>query len=185
MDDATRTMIANLQTKTGTTMAEWVKRVAKSGKAKHGEVVAWLKSEHGLSHGYANLVAHMAKGSAASTSGKGDDALVAAQYAGAKAGLTPIYDKLIAAVRKLGGDVELAPKNAYVSLRRSKQFGLIQPSTASRVDVGITLKGTPPAGRLEAAGSWNSMVTHRVRLGSAAEVDKELIGWLKTAYEQA
>lgn len=185
MDDATKTMIANLEAKTGTSMAEWVKRVGASGKAKHGEVVAWLKGEHGLTHGYANLVAHTAKGSAAATSGKGDDDLVAAQYAGAKAGLRPIYDSLVAAVGKFGGDVELAPKKAYVSLRRSKQFGLIQPSTASRMDVGLVLKGTPATGRLEGAGSWNSMVTHRVRLESAAGIDKELIGWLKQAYEGA
>lgn len=185
MDDATKTMIANLETKTGTSMAEWVARVGASGKAKHGEVVAWLKGEHGLTHGYANLVAHMAKGTAAATSGTGDDDLVAAQYAGAKAGLKPMYDALVAAVRGFGGDVELAPKKAYVSLRRSKQFGLIQPSTASRLDVGITLKGTPPTERLEAAGTWNSMVTHRVRLTASDEVDGELIAWLQEAYEKA
>lgn len=185
MDDATRTMIANLEAKTGTTMAEWVKRVGKSGKAKHGEIVAWLKSEHGMTHGYANLVAHVAKGSAAETSGQGDDDLVAAQYAGAKAALKPAYDKLVAAIGKFGKDVELAPKKAYVSLRRSKQFGLIQPSTSTRLDVGLNLKGVPPTDRLEAAGSWNTMVTHRVRLSSAKDVDKELIGWLKQAYEKA
>lgn len=185
MDDATKTMITNLESKTGTPMTEWVARVAGSGKAKHGEVVAWLKAEHGLTHGYANLVAHLAKGTAASTSGKGDDDLVAAQYAGAKAGLKPIHDALVAAVRRFGADVELAPKKAYVSLRRSKQFGLIQPSTTSRLDVGITLKGIPPTDRLEAAGSWNSMVTHRVRLASPGEVDAELIAWLKQAYTKA
>jgi hypothetical protein len=81
--------------------------------------------------------------------------------------------------------VELAPKNAYVSLRRSKQFGLVQPSTATRMDVGLVLKGRPAAGRLELAGSWNSMVTHRVRVGQATDVDAELIGWLKEAYSQA
>lgn len=185
MDDATRTMIANLEARTGTTMAQWVERVGSSGKAKHGEIVAWLKAEHGLSHGYANLVAHTAKGSAAATSGKGDDDLVAGQYAGAKAALKPVYDKLVGAVQQFGSDVELAPKKAYVSLRRRKQFGLIQPSTATRIDVGITLKGTPPTDRLEAAGSWNSMVTHRVRIAAAAAVDAELVGWLKAAYQQA
>ena len=185
MDDATKTMIANLEAKTGTAMAEWVRRVAASGKARHGEVVAWLKAEHGLTHGYANLVAHTAKGTAAATSGQGEDELVAAQYAGTKAGLKPIHDRLVAAVGGFGADVEFAPKKAYVSLRRSKQFGLIQPSTASRMDVGITLKGVPPTDRLEAAGSWNSMVTHRVRLASPDEVDGELIGWLRQAYEKA
>ncbi len=185
MDKQAEKMIANLEATTGAKLEEWITRVLASGKAKHGEIVKWLKTEHGMTHGYANLVAHTAKGSAASTSGKTDDDLVASQYTGGKAALRPIHDRLVAAVQKFGADVELAPKKAYVSLRRSKQFGLIQPSTATRVDVGLVLKGVPVKGRLEAAGSWNSMVTHRVRVTSAAEVDKELLGWLKKAYEAA
>jgi hypothetical protein len=72
-----------------------------------------------------------------------------------------------------------------VSLRRSKQFGLIQPSTATRVDLGLNLKGVPPKGRLEASGSFNAMCTHRVRLEGLKDVDKEVDGWLKKAYEMA
>jgi hypothetical protein len=53
------------------------------------------------------------------------------------------------------------------------------------VDVGINLKGVSPKGRLEASGSFNAMVSHRVRVENAKEVDKELIGWLKDAYGQA
>jgi hypothetical protein len=49
----------------------------------------------------------------------------------------------------------------------------------------MNLKGVPPAGRLEASGSFSAMVSHRVRLESMKGVDKELIGWLKQAYEQA
>ena len=67
----------------------------------------------------------------------------------------PIYDALMTAVAKLGSDAEIAPKKAYVSLRRNKQFALIQPSTATRVDVGINLKGVKATARLEASGSFN------------------------------
>jgi Domain of unknown function (DUF5655) len=88
-------------------------------------------------------------------------------------------------VKAFGPDVEFSPKKAYVSLRRAKQFGLIQPTTAARVDVGLVLKGAPAAGRLEAAGSFNAMVTHRVRVASVKEVDSELIGWLRAAYDSA
>jgi hypothetical protein len=91
----------------------------------------------------------------------------------------------VAAVEAFGDDIELAPKKAYVSLRRAKQFGIVQPSTKTRVDVGINLKGVDPGGRLEASGSFNAMVSHRVRVSDAAEVDDELIGWLRDAYEAA
>ena len=57
--------------------------------------------------------------------------------------------------------------------------------SVSYLDVGIKLKGTAPAGRLEAAGSWNQMVTHRVRIESAKEINAELVAWLKEAYSSA
>ncbi len=181
MDDAADTMIRNLEEKTGKTIAQWVSLVRKSGGKKHGEIVKMLKSDHGLTHGYANLVAHRALESDASFSESAD--LVDAQYSGKKSELRPIYEALIAKVKTFGSDVEIAPKKGYVSLRRSKQFGLIQPSTATRVDVGINLKGAEPTDRLEASGSFNAMVSHRVRLESKSEVDKELVAWLRQAYD--
>ncbi|MCI0488603.1 MAG: DUF4287 domain-containing protein [Blastocatellia bacterium] len=183
VDEATQTMIRNLEEKTGKSVDEWQKIARQSKLVKHGEIVKFLKTEHGLTHGYANLVAHQALQSDASHF-EGDD-LIRAQYTGAKAALRPIYDALIAEVEKFGEDVEIAPKKAYVSLRRKKQFACLQPSTATRFDVGINLKGVAPAGRLEASGSFNAMVSHRVRVGEVREVDDELIGWLRQAYDQA
>jgi predicted transport protein len=176
-------MIVNLKENTGKSLPQWVRIAKKSGLEKHGQILKHLKSEHGMTHGYANLVAMQAL-KAPGAEPTGED-LVATQYAGKKAGLRPIYDALTTAIGKLGKDVEVAPKKAYVSLRRSKQFALIQPSTASRVDVGINLKGAPPTDRLEAAGSFNAMVSHRVRVTEAGQVDAELKRWLKQAYEGA
>lgn len=178
-------MIANLAEKTGKDLAAWRKIAKASGLAKHGELVKHLKAEHGLTHGYANLVAHKHLASDAGSQQAADVDLVAAQYAGAKAGLRPIHDAIWKAVSRFGKDVEAAPKKAYVSLRRSKQFAIVQPSTKDRVDVGINLKGAAPTARLEASGSFNAMVSHRVRVTTASEVDAELLGWLKQAYEQA
>ncbi len=183
IDDATQTMIRNLKKNTGKTIDQWTAMVRKSGKQKHGEIVKMLKDEHGLTHGYANLVAHRALESDASFS-EADD-LIESQYSGKKAELRPIYDKLLTKIQSFGKDVEVAPKKGYVSLRRSKQFGIVQPSTATRVDVGINLKGEPPTGRLEASGSFNAMVSHRVRVETEKDVDAELVAWLRKAYEQS
>lgn len=177
------TMIANLKENTGKSLDQWVKIAAASKLSKHGEIVSFLKDNQGLTHGYANLVAHSLLKSAASDAAPDD--LVASQYAGSKASLKPIYDSLIAAISKFGADVELAPKKAYVSVRRAKQFAIIQPSTATRLDVGINLKGAAPTARLEASGSFNAMVSHRVRLESAHQVDTQLLGWLREAYDAA
>jgi hypothetical protein len=184
-EDALESMIAGLQAKTGRTLEQWTKVVAGSGLSRHGEIVGMLKKDHGVTHGYANLIAHKSLASDAGSAAAAGEDLLGAQYSGAKAGLRPIYDALAAAVTAFGPDVELSLKKGYVSLRRSKQFGLLQPSTATRVDVGIQLKGVPPAGRLEASGTFNAMVTHRVRVASVAEVDGELVAWLRRAYEAA
>lgn len=182
-EQQTANMIANLAVTTGKPLDAWLKIVAKSKLAKHGEIVSMLKADHGIGHGYANLIAHKALSSDAG-SHDGED-LVTQQYAGPKAALKPIFDKLMETIMKFGGDVELAPKKGYVSLRRSKQFATIHPSTATRMDIGLQLKGAAPAGRLEAAGSWNAMVTHRVRIEKASDVDAELEAWLKKAYDAA
>jgi hypothetical protein len=187
IDAATATMIRNLEEKTGKSLAEWVAVARQGGAAKHGDVVKRLKSEHGLGHGYANLIAHEALSGLVSKSQteSGEEDLVAAQYAGDKAGLRGLYEQLVAAVAGFGPDVEISPKKTYVSLRRSKQFALVQPSTKTRLDVGINLKGAATTARLEASGSFNAMVSHRVRLAPDAVVDAELVGWLRQAYDQA
>ncbi|MDX1516595.1 MAG: DUF4287 domain-containing protein [Woeseiaceae bacterium] len=180
-DAATQSMIANLPEKTGKSLDQWLEIVAKAKPAKHGEIVKLLKADYEVTHGFANLIAHEYR----NAQGGDEPDPVAQQYAGAKAGLKPIYDALIKIVGNFGNDVEVAPKKAYVSLRRSKQFALIQPSTKDRIDVGIQLKGVPAGKRLERSGSFNAMVSHRVRVTTAKDLDAELKRWLKQAYDAA
>ena len=176
------TMIANLKAKTGKSLDEWTALARGSGQAKHGALVTWLKAEHALGHGYANLVAHK---TFASDAGSSEDAdLMEAMFAGPKAAMRPAYDRVAVIVSGLEG-VQFAPKKGYVSFRRNKQFGLAQPSTKDRLDLGLNLKGVEPSGRLEASGSWNAMVTHRVRITSADEIDAEVEGWIKQAWAAA
>lgn len=195
-DDAMATMMKNLEAKTGKSLTDWMAIARSCGREKHGEIVTFLKSEHGIGHGYANAIVHAMKDhpSMASATGKptpmakstvGGASAVDALFAGKKADLRPIYDKLKKAIIGFGNDVDLAPKQAYVSIRRAKQFACLHPSTATRFDVGIQLKGVEPSGRLESAGSWNAMVSHRVRVETVQEVDDELIGWLRLAYDRA
>ncbi|MFT5675497.1 MAG: putative transport protein [Paraglaciecola sp.] len=178
-----QTMYANLKEKTGKTLAEWLVITAPSTMQKHGEFMKWLKADQGVTHGFANLIAletlKIRKGE------NSEIDLVAAQYAGSKASLQPIYEQLVKAIQQFGSDVELAPKKAYVSIRRKKQFALIQPSTKTRVDVGINLKDFESQGNLEKSGSFNAMVSHRVRLETIEDINDDLLQWLQTAYQQA
>jgi hypothetical protein len=182
VDDALRTQIRNIEATYGRPVQEWFAIIAASGATKHADIVAMLKADHGMTHGAAHRVSVLSRQDDAPS--VGDDP-ADALYAGRKAHLRPIHDAVMRAVLALGDDVELAPKKGYLSLRRRKQFAMIQPSTASRVDVGLILGDTEPAGRLETAKGFNALFTHRVRLTSAADVDTLFVGWLALAYQHA
>lgn len=183
IDKATQTQIANIEKNSGKTLKQWIEIVNKSGFARHGELVSFLKEKHGFTHGNANVVVHFAKQSHAGATENSDD-LIIDQYKG-KENLKPWYDKIMAEISKFGKDVEVAPKKAYVSLRRKKQFALIQPSTKERLDVGLNIKGVEPSGVVEDGKKWNAMCTHRIRIENEKAINKELINWIKQAYEQA
>lgn len=183
-DAAEASQWENLQQKSGKRREQWIALANAAGLARHGELVAWLKATHGIGHGYANLVATRAREHAAGGA-PSDDALVVAMFSGKKSALRPRYERLLALIAGLGSDVEFSTKKSYVSVRRHKQFALVQPSTASRLDIGLNLKGVVPAGRLEAAGSFNAMCTHRIRIESDDDLDNEVIGWLRRAYAVA
>jgi len=182
-DKALQTMLDNLKKNSGRSLDQWIKVVNKKQFTKHGEYLKYLKSEHGLTHGYANLISMKAR---AADAGSVDDkeGLVIAQYVG-KESLKPIYDKLLKAISKFGKDVEKSPKKAYVSMRRKKQFAMLTPSTKTRFEIGINLKGVKGKGKLEQINKTNSMCSHKINIYDIDEVDKEVIGYLKQAYDAA
>jgi predicted transport protein len=176
-------MKVNLQAKTGKAWDEWLKIARDSGIDKHGALVKHLKDTYSIGHGYANLIAHDVNKSAAEMA---DDTqqFVEQQYAGAKAALRPIYDRLVAEIGAFGDDVQFVPMKAYVSVKRKKQFAILQPATHTRFEVGIKLKDAPADSRLE-TGGFNGMVSHRVKILTIDEVDTQVISWLRQAYEGA
>jgi len=187
LDKAVATQLANIEKRTGKSLAELAAIVSESGLTKHGELVAMLKTSLGMGHGDANTLVHIVKKSdgqsAAAEQGLSADQVLDGLYVGPKAALRPIHDKLMAAIRDFG-DFEEAPKKTYVSYRRKKQFVMIGPATNSRVEVGLNMKGVPPTERL-AEMPAGQMCNYKVKLTDPNEVDAELIGWIRTAYDSA
>jgi hypothetical protein len=168
----------NLQEKTGRTMPEWFTVLATTGLEKHTDLLDHLKREHGISHGFANGIALQYRAQGAPQAG---DDLVEAQYAGTKAALRPIYDRLVAAASTLGDDVDVVPKKTGVSLRRAKQFAVVEAPSAKRIQLGLQLRDHPMTDRLLVGGQ---MCAHKVMITSVDEVDDELVGWLREAYDR-
>ena len=173
----------NVKNQTGLTPQDFAVLAAERGLTKHGEIVAWLKADYGLGHGHANAVAAVLLKSDAWSAGP--EARLDALFSGSKAGWRVACDALVAQVSSFGPDVTAAANETYVNLTRTKRFALIQPASAGRLDIGIRLAGIEPAGRLEAAGTWNASMTHRVRVTDPARLDAEVLAWLKAAYDAA
>jgi hypothetical protein len=183
VEEGLQTQIRNIEATYGKPMREWLAIIAASGLSKHADVVAMLKRDHGMTHGAAHRVSIVARQAEAGPDRASDP--VGGLYAGRRADLRPLHDALMNAVSAFGDDIEQVPKKGYVSLRRRKQFAMIQPSGAGRIDVGLILKDVPAEGRLESAAGFNALFTHRVRLADLAGLDAELIGWLRVAYDRA
>jgi hypothetical protein len=184
-DKALATQLANIEKRSGKSLKELAAIIASSGLTRHGEIRDMLKQKLGLGHGDANAVVHTvlksdAQGAAAGQGLSPEDA-VAGLYTAAKAQLRPIHDKLMAQIDRFG-PFEVAPKKAYVSLRRKKQFATIGPATNTRVEVGLNMKNVKSTARLEQLPP-GGMCQYRIKLTSPAEVDAELVGWIRQAYD--
>lgn len=207
-EQARLTQLANIEKRTGKTLAQLAQIVHDSGLAKHGERVAMLKTTLGMGHGDANaLVQAIANGTLPAGSavasggtdvGSGSPAAASAPaapaapseaevldalYTGPKAALRPIHDKLLQAMQAFG-PFEAAPKKAYVSYRGKKQFAMIGPATHTRVEVGLNIKALPEHQRLQALPA-GQMCNYKVKLQDVSEVDEQLLGWLRAAYQAA
>ena len=185
VDKALETQLKNIQTKTGKTLEELYAIIRKSGLAKHGEMRDMLKRDLGMGHGDANTLVHvyLKAESGGGETAKGSDDVLDQIYTGPKASLRPIHDKLMDEIQKFG-EFEAAPKKGYVSLRRKKQFATIGPATNTRFEVGLNMKGVPATDRLNELPA-GQMCQYKVKLTDVKEVDTELIGWIRQAYDSA
>jgi predicted transport protein len=177
-------LAASMASRTGRTLEEWVDLVGTSGvdPLDQNAVRRWLKETHGLPQNSQWAVADAAARRAGWTRPTVEQ-YVAEQYRGAKAALRPVFEAVRAAVLELGDDVTVEGRGGYVPFVRRRQFAAVAAATARRVDVGLRLPDPPANARLRPASGPGS-ATHKVALSSPDEVDDELRGLLRAAYDQ-
>jgi Domain of unknown function (DUF5655) len=182
---------AELKGKTGRSVEGWVKLVRKEGPTDEAGRRDWLKSAHKLGTNSAVWLA-------ARACGKGDEdsdpaaylaaavGYVEGQYSGARAGLRPIYERLLLMGRSLGEDVKACPCKTIVPLYRGHVFAQIKAATNTRVDLGLCLigyKGKLAKRVIDTGGlAKKDRITHRMEIKSVAEIDDEVEKWLGIAY---
>jgi type IV secretory pathway TrbL component len=179
---ASGTQLRNIEAATGMTVEAFAAAVAERGIDGHVKIVAYLKAEHGLSHGNANAVAlkvrELAAGGPASS-----DALLDVQYAGAKAALRPVYERLADIAAGLGPDVGILVQRTGVAFRRRRNFAVVQAASARRVQLGLNLDAAPDDPRVVATPG--AMCAFRVDLPDTKSVDEDVVRWLREGYERA
>jgi hypothetical protein len=185
LDKSVQTQLANIQEKTGKTLEQLYAWLGSTGLAKHGQLRDAAKSDLGLGHGDANtLVTLFLRSTGAATAPAATpDAAVDGLYTGPKAELRPIHDRVMAAIGGFG-PFEIAPKKTYLSLRRAKQFAMVGPATKTQVEIGLNARDLPAGDRLVALKP-GGMCQYKVRISTPDEVDAELIGWIRAAYDAA
>jgi predicted transport protein len=174
-------VVANCEKNTGKSLAAWT-TMARKAKVRDVKAAREWAAKQGLSIVYANGVAETLFPS----NDDDDDALVDAQYAGAKAALRPIYDALVKAACALGDDVEIMPRKRQVTFSRAKSFAVVRAAAKDRVELALRLHGTKPTERLRAVPkAGTSDPSHVVGVRTAREVDREVTAWLRAAYGRA
>jgi hypothetical protein len=179
-DKGAQTQLSNIEAQTGRSLAALKDEVAGYGALKHSEKRARLQEGHGLSFVHADTLLLWIE---AKEPGGQEQDFLDTIYSGAKATLRPIHEAFIAQLTEFG-PYEIAPKKGYVSLRLAKQFCMIGPTTKDRIDIGINAKGLAPQGRLRALPP-GKLCPLEVSLTSPEDVDGELMGWIRIAWDQA
>ena len=152
---------------------------ARAGSSKHGAIVAWLKAEHGMGHGNANLVALTALRGAAAPRGRRPD----------RRRSTPVRRPTLRRCTMRPWRWPAGSAMTWSSPRSRRMWRCDARSSSGRSGrrrAGGSRSGstsrTSSRGRLEAT---TGMCTHRVRLVRPDELDAEVRGWLREAYDRA
>ena len=187
LDKARDTQLKNIETKTGKSLAELTRQIEASGLTKHNQIRDFLMQEFKLGIGDAGMLVHYALKtdgqSAAQASGASMDEVTSQIYAGKTETQRQVHDRMMQEVEKLG-PFEIAPKKGYLSLRRKRQFAMLGPASKARVELGLNLKGLPGTERLIQLPP-GGMCQYKVFMSGPDELDAELLGWLRLAYDSA
>ena len=175
---------ASMKERTGRTLEEWVALVQASGidPLDQNAVRRWLRAEHGVPQNSQWAIADAAARAAGWVPPTLEQS-IDEQYAGAKAALRPIFDRLRQVLESFGDDVKMEGRATYIPFVRRRQFAAVAAATRNRVDVGLRYTDPPASGLLTPANA-PGQATHRLSITSSTEIDDEVVRLLRTAYDQ-
>jgi hypothetical protein len=177
-----------LRSRTGEDVKAWNHRVTRNGPGDEQSLREWLAGQ-GVT-GYAQALLVWERFGYPDFLTAGGDQLIDGQYAD-RPQLRPVLDAVLASVPAFGAVTVQARKTCVSLVSPRRTFAVVQPTTKSRVDLGLRLDDvTPadigPAGRLLAARNvGNGSINVRIALADRGDVDGEALGWLRRAYDES
>src|SRR6266852_5615869 len=168
-----------LKERTGEGVDVWNRRIKREGLDNEPALRKWL-TKQGVT-GYVQSLLVMERFGYPDFLLATADELIQGQYADRPL-LRPIFDSIVAATAGLGA-VTIQTRKTYVSLVSPRRtFARVQPTTKTRVDLGLRLEGQKPGGRLQPSKIHETMPL-QISLTSRDEVDPEARDWLQQAYD--
>ena len=159
----------------------WNARILAEGPGEESALRKWLE-ERGVT-GYARSLLIRERFGYPEFLTATADALIDGQYAD-RQNLRPIYDAVLAAAAGMG-EFAIQARKTYVSLVSPKRtFARIQPTTRSRVDLGLRLANPTLLGRLQPSRLHETMHL-QISLARPEDVDCEVVQWLRRAYDES
>lgn len=96
-----------------------------------------------------------------------------------------VLQHLLLAIQLLGPDVNVKDSRSHTVLRRNQVFGAYR-TTSRRVDLGLYLPGQLVGDRLADGRNFRlNRVTHHISLLRPEDLDDQVLGWLRQAYERS
>jgi hypothetical protein len=169
-----------LEKQTGEGVDRWNRRIAKQGLRHERSLRAWLTGQRVT--GYAQSLLVMERFGYPDFVLASADQLIEQQYAD-RPNLRPIFDAIVGTATRCG-DVIVQARKTYVSLVTPRRtFARVQPTTKSRVDLGLRLEERRPTRRLRPSKIHETMPL-QVSLTAPEEVDSEVQKLLEQAYAE-
>ena len=176
-------LIQSMPSRTGKSLAQWIRIVKSKGPKTRKERIAWLRSTHGIGLPTAMVIASETEGKNLAALYDDHDGLVDAMYQG-KENLRPIYDIVAKSVKKTRegrrthGTQRLRHGGAKAAICGASTVDKIAPEFRARTP-GRPSQGRPPSEqeRRRRAGH------HRIALEKKSDFNAEAKKWLKTAFD--
>ncbi len=177
------TGLANLEKRTGKSLAEWIAIARTCPETRHRARLAWFKDNYGLMQNSASMVLRQAFPNEDGMAWDDPATLRAALWTDPAS--TAIFEAVEALVKALP-EISNGQRKGYTAWSHKVQFVAVRPRPKGTARLGLAVEPSEDA-RLEPAKNegWSERLKASVTLNSPADVDAGVEALLKKAWERS